>query len=258
MIKEAKSIILYHRSHRRIAGSLGLFFLQYFFFIVPLFLVVIFFYPYITHVACSLAHAVLAPYFPDATVKILQFPYFLGNASYIDLPGKDPTLFFSLLNALASLALLIFLPTFKKTKHMLIFFTVVAFINFVSSLFFLFFPNRFPYEVVEFSELYIKQQISIWLFIPVITGLAVLPLPSSLASKVITVLVIFLYSLVFGAVRYVVFLFVLGKVSMLYMAIFFFVLGPLIDFVYVVGIYGVYVARLAENMRGNFALWKWS
>jgi len=89
-------------------------------------------------------------------------------------------------------------------------------------------------------------------------GLAVLPLPSSLVSKCVTLGITFCYSLVFGTLRYAVFLFVLTKASLLYMAVLFFVLGPLVDFVYIVGIYGVHVTRLAKKMRGDYASWKWS
>ncbi len=256
--KEPKSVILYHRSYRKVPGSAKMFFLQFFIIALPLSLIIVFWYPEITHTVCRIADAMLAPFFPPDTIRTLHLPYVIGDAFLLDLPSKYPSLVFSVINALVSLFFLVFLPTVKSSKHIFIFLIVVAFINFVSSLFFTFVPYRFPYETVDYSELYIKQQISIWFFVPIIMGLAVLPLPSSLASKCITMLVTFCYSLIFGTLRYAVFLFILTKASLLYMAVLFFVLGPLVDFVYIVGIYSVHVTRLAKKMKGDFASWKWS
>jgi hypothetical protein len=101
------------------------------------------------------------------------------------------------------------------------------------------------------------QQISIWFFVPLIMGVGVMPLPGTIMSKIATMIVTYIYSLAFGAFRYVVFLFILSKISLLYMSILFFVLGPLLDFVYVVGIYSVYVTKLAARIQEDYSLWKW-
>jgi hypothetical protein len=257
MTQEAKLIILYHRAYRKIAGTPWIFFLQFLLVALPLSLTVVFFYPQITRTVCLLTLTTLAPFFPPEAITITNVPYIIGNAFFLDLPSKYPSVFFSTMNALASLCLLVFLPAAKRARHIFIFLIVVAFINFVSSLFFTFVPHRFPYEMYDYSELYMKQQISIWFFVPIIMGLAVLPLPSSLPVKCVTMLITFCYSLLFGTLRYAVFLFVLAKASLLYMAVLFFVLGPLVDFIYIVGIYSVHVTRLAKKMKDNFASWKW-
>lgn len=258
MNKAVKSVILYHRSYRKISGSPWTFLLAFVCIALPLSLAIILFHPEISRMLSLVAQAVLTPYFPQDTLRIIESPYITRNVFLLELPSAYPTLLFSIGNALASLALLALLPGITRAKHVFIFLIVVAFINFLSSLFFTFFPYRFPYEAVDYSELYIKQQLSIWFFVPVIMGLAVLPLPSTLASKVATILFTVCYSLVFGTARYAVFLFVLSKISLLYMAVLFFVLGPLIDFVYIVGVYSVHVAWLAKKMKGDFATWKWS
>jgi hypothetical protein len=257
MNKEAKEIILYHRSYRKVAGSMWDFFLQFLLIAVPLSLVIVFFYPQITQTVCVIARALLAPYYPDDALRIIQIPFIMGPTSILDLPSKYPSVLFCTINALVSLILLVLLPAVKNAKHLYIFVIVVLFINFMSSLFFMFFPYRFPYEVVDYSEFYMKQQINIWFFVPIIMGLAILPLPSDLTSKSATLLITFCYSLVFGTTRYVVFLFILTKASLLYMAVLFFVLGSLVDFIYIVGIYSVHVTMLAKKMKGDFASWKW-
>jgi hypothetical protein len=258
MSKVAKSVILSHRSYRKITTSARPFVFQFFFIAIPLSLTVVFFYPEITMVVCEIARTILSPSFGGDSLKIVSYTYVIGDASYITLPGTFPSILFSFINAIVSLLLLVLLPAIERFKPLIIFCIVVSFIMFLSSAFFILVPDQFPYQGSDYSDLYIKQQISIWFFVPVIMGLAVLPLPSSLPSKIVTMVMTFLYSLAFGTIRYVVFLFIIGKISILYMAILFFVFGPLVDFVYIVGIYSVYAARVARKIKGNFTLWKWS
>jgi hypothetical protein len=257
MNKTTKSIILYHRSYRKVSGTPGMFSLQFFLLALPLSLLVVFYFPEITRAVSHIARTVLAPFFPLDVLALVQVPYMNKTVSFIDLPSVHPTRGFSAANAAVSLILLAVLPRIKHAKHVFIFLIVVAFINAVSSLFFTFFPYRFPYEAVDYSELYIKQQIGIWFFVPIIMGLAILPLPSTVTSKVVTLGASFCYSLLFGMLRYAVFLYILTKATLLSMAVLFFVLGPLVDFVYIVGIYSIHIARLANKMKGNFASWKW-
>jgi hypothetical protein len=41
------------------------------------------------------------------------------------------------------------------------------------------------------------------------------------------------------------------------MALLYFAFGPLIDFVYIVGIFSIYSNRLAEKLQGSIKAWKW-
>ena len=257
MSNETKSIILYHRSYRKITRSLRVFLLQFLVIALPFSLSMVFCYPQITHTVCIFAQAVLVPFFSPDALRVIKLPYVVGNVFLIDLPSKYPSIFFSLVNSLVCLFLLVLLPVIRSAKHVFIFLIAVCFINLISSLYFIFFPYHFPYEAVDYSELYIKQQVSIWFFVPIIMGLSILPLPSTLTSKMITMLVTFFYSLIFGTVRYVVFLFILANASLLYMAVLFFVLGPLVDFIYIVGIYSVHVTILSKKIRSDFTSWNW-
>jgi hypothetical protein len=257
MSKTAKSIILYHRSYRKVSGSPGIFALEFLLFALPLSILVVYHFPELTRAMSHIAQTVLVPYFPRDVLTIVQVPYINMQVFFVDLPSVHPSRVFSSVNAAVSLALLVLLPRIKHAKHVFIFLVAIAFIHTVSSLFFTFFPYRFPYQAVDYSELYVKQQIGIWFFVPIIMGLAILPLPSTVSSKIVTLGAACCYSVIFGTVRYVVFLYILTKTTILSMAILFFVLGPLVDFVYIVGIYSVHVARLAKKMKGDFASWKW-
>jgi hypothetical protein len=96
-----------------------------------------------------------------------------------------------------------------------------------------------------------------WFFVPVIMELAILPIPSSIFSKGIIIFLTVLYSILFGIVRYIVFLFVIAKFSYIFMPVLYFSFGPLVDFVYIVGIYSLYVSKVAERITKDFRIWKW-
>lgn len=256
---KGKPVILYHRSYRKLPGSVKAFLFQFVLFALPFAALIVFFYPEITKTVCLIAEHVLTPFFNSNTLKIIDKPFFesIGTLSFLSLPGNSPTLLFSLLNAIACLLLLIVLPRIHTAKPVTIFAVIVGFVHLTSSLFFIFYPTYFPYSVADYSQLYMVQQVSIWFFAPLLMGVAVTPLPSPLTAKLITIVSMFLYSLAFGTVRYAVFLFILGKLSLIYMAVLFFALGPLIDFVYIVGLYSVHVTELATKIKGDFSLWRW-
>ncbi len=88
--------------------------------------------------------------------------------------------------------------------------------------------------------------------------MAITPLPSTLFSKLVVNISVLFYSLVFGIVRYAVFLNILSKISFLFMAVLFFAFGPLLDFFYMVGIYSFYLCRISKKAGNNLEIWKWS
>lgn len=259
MSRESKATMLYHRSYRKFSGSAMVFLPQFLFISLPISLITILFYPEITQKICQITMVILSPFFSQDSLMIFDMPFIkiIGSIFFLSVPGHFPTFMLSLINAVISLLLLIFLPRVERAKPLMIFLIVVAFIHLLSSLYFLIFPSLFPYEASDYSNLYMLQEVAIWFFIPIIMGLAILPLPSSLVSKIFVMVGTYIYSVIFGLIRYCVFLFILAKISMLYMALLFFILGPLIDFIYIVGIYSLYTNRLANKLKGDFAIWKW-
>ena len=124
----------------------------------------------------------------------------------------------------------------------------------------MFFPEYFPYTLVNYSELYIEQQIAIWLCIAGIAGFAISLIFSSFLAKLIAFIVTMLYSGIYGIARYVIYLLVLHFFSSIYMATLFFTLGMLFDFLQMVFVYILYVQYASKNFgtqkRGT--LWKWA
>jgi len=59
-------------------------------------------------------------------------------------------------------------------------------------------------------------------------------------------------------VRYAAFLYLLDAITVLHMAAMFFALGPLIDFVYLVAIYAIYVNIVALRLGNKPEIWRWS
>ena len=255
----AKSVILYHRSYRVVQGSFWLVLAQILLFVIPVSLCSVIFYPEITRTLCQVAQEILTPHYPAESLYIVeeQFLTFIDDFSYLHLPSTSPTPFLCLVNVLVCGVLLLFLPRVEKFKPIMIFLTMITVVHLSSSLFFLFAPESFPYDATEYSRLYILQQISIGFFVPIIMGAAVMALPASLPSRCAMVVLTYLYSLLFGSLRYIVLLYLLEVSSLLYMAVLYFITGPLIDFIYITGIYSVFAARVAKNMKGDARLWKW-
>jgi hypothetical protein len=253
-----KTIIYFHRSYRKITGSGKVFVIEFITVSLFLSLLILFAYPTITHHMSLAAQSVLSHYYPTGSINVLKKTFLLGDISFLDIDGTYPTALLSLINFIVSLYLVIYLPTVKRDKNIAIYLLFLAAINLVSALFFTISPSEFPYTASEFSEFYIKSEISMWLFIPFILGLAVLLLPSRFFSKLMLILFAVVYSVVFGTLRYIIFLFIVSKFSVIYMALLFFAFGPLIDFIYIVGIYSYYGNRLAKTLKNNDSVWKWS
>jgi hypothetical protein len=253
----SKSIIYYHRAYRKITGSGWLFLFELAIVSLPLSLFILFIYPSITEQMSRITQAVLSSYYIPDSIKVIGQSFILGDVSLVSIRGTHPSALTSFVNFIISLALIVFLPYAKRGKNIAIFIIFLAAINLVSALFFTLIPLEFPYSGTDFSELYVKTEISMWLFIPFILGMALLPLPAPILPKFLLIVLALIYSVIFGTLRYIIFLFIISKFSVIYMALLFFAFGPLIDFVYIVGIYCFYTSKLAKNLKGSENVWKW-
>ncbi len=185
-------------------------------------------------------------------------PFILGDVFLLDIFGRYPTQTFSVYAALISLLIIVITPLISfLTKPFAIWLVLVSFINFISGVFFVFFADYFPYSMVIYLDLYMKTVICIWLIIPYILLLGFIPLPTNLIQKLGIILLTVLYSIVFGLLRYLVYIYILREFSYLFMAIIFFMFGPFFDFVYIVGFYSVFVSNLAIKIRGDETKWGW-
>lgn len=252
-----KKLIYYHRAYRKISGSRRIFLLQFMTIAFIFSLAVLFLYSPVIEQMCKFTQSILSEYYSPGSVILLGKTFFLDDVLIVDLPGRYPTAMISLVNFFVSLILIILLPRLRAGRNIAIYIFFLAIINIVSALFFTIAPFDFPYSNQDYSELYIKSEVSIWLFIPIALGIAIAPLPASVFPKILLVILTLTYSVIFGTLRYIIFLFIISKFSVIYMALLFFAFGPLIDFIYIVGFYSFYVSRLAQKLKGNEPVWKW-
>jgi len=251
------SLVYYHRAYRKITGSGWLFFLEFILTAIPLSLIVLLVYPVITAQMSLFTYKFLSSYYLPGSIFLVEKSFLLGNVSIVTVPGSYPSVMTCLINFIVCIAMIFLLPKTKIGRNFAIIAVFWAVINLTSVLFFSITPFEFPYTVEDYSDLYVKSEVSMWLFIPFILGIAFLPLPSSFVPKIFLIILTIIYSVIFGTLRYIVFLFIVSKFSVLYMAILFFAFGPLIDFVYVVGIYSFYTYFLATQLKGDDSIWKW-
>lgn len=186
----------------------------------------------------------------------------IDNISYIVLPTKTPTLMSCCINLAVCVLTMIFMRLLRRTgRPLAIFMMFSLFIHIASCIYFIAAKEYFPYTVGMYSELYVKQQIGIWLIFIILAGLLVAFMGRRrYLYRLITFAAIMSYSVVFGTIRYVLYLFILYRFSTLYMALLFFVVGPMYDFAYLVAIYAMYVNRNIKDYAygRNRGVWKWS
>ncbi len=218
----------------------------------------IYFYKEISYAFASGAMAVLKPVFPDGTLRLATSLFTDGySLYYVETIGAFPTLLFAWVNIIFTLLFLLFVCYVMQTGTLSIFLSYISLLHIASCLFFIFWPDYFPYTASMFSDIYIKQQATMNCFIVVIMGFAVLLPPLHFLQSFLALGSLALYSLIFGFVRYIAFLFVLYKFSVLYMCVLFFVLGPFIDFLYLVGIYSLAVCKASDNLKTKQEIWQW-
>jgi hypothetical protein len=225
--------------------------------IIPLEASLFYFYPEITHIMNRAAKAALASYVPAEEMMIFSRSFLHSTIYLLDLPGKYPSPLFSFLFFCAAVLSIYLVTKIKLYRPLGLWLIFVSAINMLSSIVFMLWPHTFPYTMLKFSELYITTEVGMWLFVPVVMGMALLPVPAGVVSKGSIIVLSALYSMIFGMVRYVVFLFIIAQLSYIFMPVLYFSFGPLVDFVYIVGIYSLYVSKVSERITQNYRIWKW-
>ena len=258
-----KQNIFFTRDYRHLPKprlSMWLFVLA---FAVPALLGILLFYPQITHAISQWVSGLItgATGIPTSVISSDFIPM-IGPVYLVDIAGSLPTRMFALINLIvSSVALLLALfVRHNGIRSFIVYLCIALFIHIVASLYFVFFPEYFPYTLTNYSELYIEQQIAIWICIAGISGFAISLIFSSFLSKLLSFVVTLLYSCVFGITRYVVYLLILHYFSALYMATLFFTLGMLFDFLQMVFIYILYVQYASKDFgtQKKGTLWKWA
>ena len=209
-----------------------------------------------------------ARYFLSASIQdvrlvedAIPFIPMLGALSSLDLPSPVTGRLFALVLSIISFILVIVFVTGRRKGHPIsIFLSFASVILLISGIFGLIYPDRFPYTVRDFSELYMSQTFATVLFFIILTGaITVLLGVGSVFHRVAFVIVALVYLMVFSTVRYVVYLLLVSKVSLLFMPALIFAFGPFFDSLFLVYFYGMYVHRLIKRMqqRRSEVVWKW-
>lgn len=186
-------------------------------------------------------------------------PVWIRSMPVLDAAGAFPSRRLALIAFVVTVLVVLVLPKLRFVPKVLrVYVVFLALLEVVSSAFFVLVPQSFPYDVLDFSLLYMGTQFGTWLLMPVVMGVALAPLQTPVLERFGVVLATTAYAAVFGAVRYASFLFLLRGLTVLHMAALFFALGPLIDFVYLVSIYSVYVNVVALRLRDRPETWRWS
>ncbi|HEX3075545.1 MAG TPA: hypothetical protein VHQ24_01615 [Lachnospiraceae bacterium] len=234
------------------------------FFVLPIVVLLFFFYSELTYGITQLSGRILDGVIPvnlnDIGSSVLL--HMFGNVYFLKLPNVLPEENFIIINLVVSLVILAVCMTGRRAGHpMSIFFIMILLTHVSSCLYFLFFSDHFPYTASEYSDLYMKQEVSIWISFAIIAGLVTAFLGlKGIWGRMVTMTTIMVYSFIFGIVRYIFFLYVIYSFSNLYMAVLFFIFGPLFDFLYFVFFYGIYIDKAIKryDSKKGREQWGWA
>jgi hypothetical protein len=230
--------------------------------VLPVVLIFVLFYSNITLALCNWSGHIIASVTGEP-IDILRgefLPWF-GNTYYLDVEGSDPSFFHACVSAVICFAAIIILGRINNNARPFLIYLCMGFIvQLISSLFFLFVPQLFPYTLTDYSDLYMKQQVALWIMISLIAGLATGLLDPAGLSKFVAFFTTVAYLFVYGCLRYVLYLIALRYFSLMYMASLFFTLGVLFDFLQLVAIYAVFAKHVSAKMGAGrgYAKWLWS
>lgn len=253
-----KTIIYYHRSYRKITRSGLHFFLPLVLLSLSFSAVIFLFLPFFTNKMGLFTKFFLSAHTGLKDIDIVSQKFLYREIFFIDIYSFKPSQRWVSMNIIFSTVPLLFLRYTNRVKPISVYLAFLLVINLISSIYFIILADRFPYTATDFSAFYVKSVFCIWLFLPLILGAALFLLPTPISQKIILLFSAFVYSFIFCTLRYVIFLFTVHKFSAIYMAVLFFGFGPLIDFVYIVGIYSFYTSKLAVRLKSSEAVWKWS
>jgi len=134
---------------------------------------------------------------------------------------------------------------------------VAAFLSLFGCLYFWLWGNHFPYNLNDFSILYVSAEIGMWIAIPAMLVFALMPLPVSIFKKAFLILFTLIYTYVFGCLRYALFLYILAKYSYLWMAFLYFIFGAFFDFAFMIAFYSYFISLVAPGIFKNRGIWRW-
>lgn len=259
-----KKRIDFSRTYRRLSVNRGKSLLYLFLFVIPVLVLLLNSYSEITLVIAKVSDEIMGKYIilQGETIVSRRFLSLFGRIFLLQIPNTIPQRKVIFINMVFVIIMLVFCTTGKRRgKPFSIFFIMVLLTHLTACIYFLFWADRFPYTATEFSELYMRQEVGIWISFVTIFGFITSLLEfGSTMKKILALLKIMSYSVLFGTIRYLFFVYVLYKFSILYMVVMFFFLGPLFDFIYFVYFYGIYIdqsIKRHKSLKGR-GQWEWA
>jgi hypothetical protein len=255
-----KERIYYHRAYKKLARIRRGPALVLFLFVALLDACIAYWHEILLERFVAVVAKILAWCGISTTVTTWTFlPSWVTRMPVLDAEGAFPSRRFALAAFVISVLLVAVVPRIRPLpKPIRVYVVFLALLNAASAAFFVLAPQHFPYDVLDFSLLYMGTQFGIWLLLPVVMGVALAPIHAPTAEKALIIVLTVCYAALFGAVRYASFLYLLDAITVLHMAAMFFALGPLIDFVYLVAIYAIYVNVVALRLGNKPEIWRWS
>ncbi len=257
-----KEKINYTRDYRHLEKIGILYMLQMMILLVPLIVVYLCLYTKMTQAVADFSAYIISEVTGKTTslVKLDYLPVF-GGVYCVKMSGKSPSFTFAIISCMVSLILILCFSVAKnKNKPLMIFFTIASWVHFVSSLYFVFFTRMFPYNLNDYSELYIKQQVIIWMIIMTVYVLTTSMIPDMFVYRVGLFMALMILEFLYGVVRYVIYMVIIAEGTYIFMAVLFFVFGIMFDFLILVAVYSVYIYvagfRYKNKKRGD--MWQWS
>lgn len=255
-------MIFYTRDYRYFSAKPGNTALFALLCVLPVALIFILFYSPISH-AMSLWSGNIVSSVTNQTVEIMSKDFLpgLGGVHYLSMPGTVPTFTHALVSGIICLvAIMVVSQAQLNYRPFMIYLCIALYVQLFSSIFFIFWPDLFPYLLSDYSQLYMIQMAALLIILPTIFGMALALMRMSVIARVVAVLVQVSVLLIYNLFRYIVYLVFLYYCTSLYMAMLFFSLGVLFDFIQAVSIYGFAARHVSEQYgsRDRRSKWAWS
>ena len=216
----------------------------------------------ITEWICSLAQKIITEALPGKQMAMVysEYPPFgkIFSLSFEAAMPQPSEILISMTVVVIVIALLVL--SSLRGRPLMIYLLFSFMVHIISCVFYIFERDSLIYTGAEFSELFMKQQISIWILFIVFMGIIV----SFFGGKGFFYRIgcffgVLAYSAVVSVIRYIVFMFILARYSVLYMADMFFITGPIFDFLYLVMFYVFFsskVQSVLDSPDGEDE-WRW-
>ena len=199
----------------------------------------------------KLAIRLINGYFPDNSIRLLfEKSVFEQNLYFAQVGNFSNTEMFLHLNLVLTAVFILCVYCFK-TGLGTFYFLAVGITHFIACLFFELLPEAFPYTANDYLNIYMQQQMVIFFSIPLVLGVPCALMLKSPLKGLCCVAGCILFGGLFSVLRYALVIYVLTYVSILYLPVIYFYIGPVMDFFYMIIFYS-FAVRMA-SCEHNYA-----